>query len=96
MKMLLEIIKQYKEAKKARLEQIKQERALLKDNLRVSYFQAAVDKIGDEKGVNLKVTLSLNNGQDVIIIERSKTQPNGHKSFWDKYQEVQAAKGYTN
>lgn len=93
MKLLLELIKSYIEASKARTEEMKARKELLKDKLRETYFQMLVDKVKKDDGTLIKVTISLNNGQDVVVVEPSDRDPSRRKTFWDKYNEVQAARG---
>lgn len=91
--MLLEILKKYIEAKKAAREEYIARKELLKDKLRETYFRQLVDKVKDEEGKYLKVTISMNDGHDWITIEPSERNPNGKKTFWDKYNDAQAARG---
>lgn len=93
MKLLFDILNKYIEASKARTEEMKARKELLKDKFRETYFQMLVDRIKQEDGKYIKVTISLNGGQDVVVVEPSDRDSNRRKTFWDQYNEVQAARG---
>lgn len=92
MKLLLEVLKEYIAASKARKEEAKAKKELLKDKLRAEYFELLCEKYMQDTSI-LQFDVFFGDNSRIHVTKSRKDANQRPNAFWEEYNKKAAEAG---